>query len=358
MQDTKHHFQVLDGLRGIAALAIVIFHFMEIVQTDYTKNFMGHGFLAVDFFFCLSGFVIAYAYDGRIREMGRLTFFKRRIIRLHPLVVIGSVLGLLAFLFDPYSDASDNYSPWQILLIFLASIFMVPYSVMEDRYFNLFGLNAPAWSLFWEYMASLLYALVLYRISKRWLAMGVVFMASALAMVAYRSDLLVGGWNGDTFWDGGIRIGFSFLMGMLIYRAKWTVKNRLGFLGLSLLLAAALLMPFFAHNWLMELLVVLFFFPCIIALGSATRLESSLTGVCRLFGNISYPLYMTHYAIMWIFAGYFSSGPGEGQLFAVILFGTLALLAFAYVVMKGFDIPIRNYLNKQFAGNREARQYH
>jgi len=83
MQDTKHHFQVLDGLRGIAALAIVIFHFMEIVQTDYTKNFMGHGFLAVDFFFCLSGFVIAYAYDDRIREMGGLTFFKRSFACTH-----------------------------------------------------------------------------------------------------------------------------------------------------------------------------------------------------------------------------------------------------------------------------------
>lgn len=348
MQDTKHHFLVLDGLRGIAALAIVIFHFMEIIEADPSKNFIGHGFLAVDFFFCLSGFVIAYAYDDRVGQMSILAFLKRRMIRLHPLVILGSILGLLAFLFDPYSSASTAYSVWQIVLIFLASLFLVPYPVMEDRYFNLFGLNAPAWSLFWEYIANLLYAFVLHKIRKRWLAVGVAIMAVMLATIAYQSESLMGGWSKDTFWDGGVRIGYSFLMGMLIYRAKWMVKNQLGFLGLSLLLAAALLMPFFAHNWIMELLVVLVFFPCIIVLGRGTRLESSLTAPCRLFGNISYPLYMTHYAVMWIFAGYSNSKPDNGQLFLVILFGTFLLLTFAYVVMKVFDIPIRRYLNKRF----------
>src|ERR1700759_926130 len=101
---TKQHFEILDGLRGIAALAIVMFHFMEWVYTDYSKNFIGHGFLAVDFFFCLSGFVIGYAYDDRILQMGILNFFKSRLIRLHPLVIFGSILGLLAFLFDPFGS--------------------------------------------------------------------------------------------------------------------------------------------------------------------------------------------------------------------------------------------------------------
>src|SRR5881398_1551675 len=88
---TKKHFDLLDGLRGVAALAVVIFHFMEWVFSDYSENFIGHGFLAVDFFFCLSGFVIGYAYDNRIVKMGVGEFFKSRLIRLHPLVVLGSV---------------------------------------------------------------------------------------------------------------------------------------------------------------------------------------------------------------------------------------------------------------------------
>jgi len=88
--ETRQHFEILDGLRGVAALSVVIFHFMEIVYTDYTKNFIGHGFLAVDFFFCLSGFVIAYAYDNRIKKIGTWEFFKSRLIRLHPLIVLGT----------------------------------------------------------------------------------------------------------------------------------------------------------------------------------------------------------------------------------------------------------------------------
>lgn len=84
---SRQHFIILDGLRGIAALAIVIFHFMEWAYPDFSKNFIAHGFLAVDFFFCLSGFVIAYAYDNRIEKMGVLEFFKSRAIRLHPLIL-------------------------------------------------------------------------------------------------------------------------------------------------------------------------------------------------------------------------------------------------------------------------------
>src|SRR3954464_12275134 len=115
---TKQHFEILDGLRGIAALSIVMFHFMEWVYTDYSKNFIAHGFLAVDFFFCLSGFVIGYAYDDRITKMGVREFFKSRVIRLHPLVVAGSVLGLLAFLFDPFGGHPELYSIGKIILAF------------------------------------------------------------------------------------------------------------------------------------------------------------------------------------------------------------------------------------------------
>lgn len=94
---SKQHFHVLDGLRGIAALAVVIFHFMEWIYPDFTENFIGHGFLAVDFFFCLSGFVIAYAYDNRLTKMGVKSFFTSRLIRLHPLVIAGTLLGLWDF---------------------------------------------------------------------------------------------------------------------------------------------------------------------------------------------------------------------------------------------------------------------
>src|SRR5690606_32199108 len=144
-------------------------HFMEWIYPDSSQNFIGHGFLAVDFFFCLSGFVISYAYDNRIGKIGVAEFFKSRLIRLHPLVILGSVLGLLGFLFDPFVNNLELYSTGKIILLFLCSILLIPFPVMEDRAFNLFGLNAPSWSLFWEYVANIVYAFVLCKISRRYL---------------------------------------------------------------------------------------------------------------------------------------------------------------------------------------------
>jgi peptidoglycan/LPS O-acetylase OafA/YrhL len=343
---TKQHFDILDGLRGVAALAVVIFHFMEWVYTDPSKNFIGHGFLAVDFFFCLSGFVIGYAYDDRIAKIGISEFFKSRIIRLHPLVVAGSVLGLLAFLFDPFGGNLQLYSTGKIILTFLCSVLLIPLPVIADRGFNLFSFNAPSWSLFWEYVANIVYAFVLYRVKRGLLLLLTVVSALAICFVAYRSGNLLGGWSGPTFWDGGARISYSFLAGLLIYRSNWIIKNNLGFLGLSVLLFLAFIMPSSKWNWLTEPLVVLIYFPLLIALGAGTVLKPGLKRICVFSGNISYPLYMTHYAVLWMFGNYYTSHkPGTTQLTFIIISGVILLVAAAYLVMIFYDIPVRKYLN-------------
>ncbi|TDE27219.1 acyltransferase [Flavobacterium ranwuense] len=344
---TKQHFEMLDGLRGLAALAIVIFHFMEIVYLP-NKNFIAHGFLAVDFFFCLSGFVIAYAYhQDRIEKMGLAAFFKTRLIRLHPLVIFGSVLGLLAFLYDPFSSHPETYEAGKLILIFLSSVFLIPFPGMPDRYFNLFGLNAPAWSLFWEYVANILYALFLYKLSRRSLFLLTVFAAAGLCFASSRAGgSLLGGWSGETFWDGFARISYSFLAGMLIFRSNWIIKSNIGFLGLSVLLLLAFLMPFTEEwNWLTQPFVVLFYFPLLIALGAGAKLTEGFRKICIFSGKISYPLYMTHYAVMWIFANYYTTyKPETTELFFIVTIGTLLLVGFAYLTMVFYDIPIRKYL--------------
>jgi peptidoglycan/LPS O-acetylase OafA/YrhL len=279
---TKQHFEILDGLRGIAALAIVIFHFMEIVY-EPSKNFIGHGFLAVDFFFCLSGFVIAYAYHDRIGKMKITEFFKLRTIRLHPLVIFGSVLGLLAFLFDPFGGHSETYKTGKLILIFLSSVLLIPFPAMADRYFNLFSFNAPAWSLFWEYVANILYALFLYKLGRRSLFLLTVLAAVGISFTSYRAGNLMGGWSGENFWDGCARISYSFLAGMLIYRSNWIIKSKLGFIGLSALLLLAFLLPFSNWNWLTELIVVLFYFPLLIALGAGATLTQGFLKLCIFF---------------------------------------------------------------------------
>jgi len=343
---TKQHFEILDGLRGIAAIAIVIFHFMEWVYTDYSKNFIGHGFLAVDFFFCLSGFVIAYAYDDRIGKMGLSQFFISRLIRLHPLVISGSILGLLTFLFDPFGGHPELYSAGRIILVFVSSVLLIPLPVMADRSFNLFGFNAPAWSLFWEYIANIVYAFVLCRISRLYLLLITIIAAVVVCFVCYRSGNLLGGWSGPTFWDGGARVSYSFSAGLLMYRSDWIIKNKLGFTGVAVLLFLAFIMPFSKWNWLLEPLVVLFYFPLVIALGAGAGLTAGLKKICLFLGKISYPLYMTHYAVLWMFGNYYTfHKPATMQLAMIITAEVILTIGASYLVMIFYDIPVRKYLS-------------
>ncbi|HTI61083.1 acyltransferase [Mucilaginibacter sp.] len=345
---TKPHFEILDGLRGVAALSVVTFHFMEMAITDYSKNFIGHGFLAVDFFFCLSGFVIAYAYDDRIGKMGVTEFFKSRLIRLHPLVIMGSVLGLLTFLFDPFGGHPELYSAGRIALIFLCSVLLIPFPVVTERAFNLFNLNAPAWSLFWEYIANIFYAFILSKLNKRWLLALTLLAAIPICIIAYRTGNLMGGWSGGTFWDGGARVAYSFLAGMLVYRFNWIIPSKLGFGMMSVLVFAAFIMPFSGWNWLTEPLAVLFYFPLIVALGAGARLSERLRKICVFSGKMSYPLYMTHYAALWMFGNYYASHkPGTVEFSVVVVTSIILLVGVAWLVMTFYDIPVRRYLSRK-----------
>jgi peptidoglycan/LPS O-acetylase OafA/YrhL len=343
---TKRHFAALDGLRGVAALVVVIFHFMEMVIWDYGKLFIGHGWLAVDFFFCLSGFVIGYAYDDRVREMGIWAFFKVRLIRLHPMVVFGSVLGLITLFVDPFRGGPLGYNAGQVVLMFLSSIFLVPYPIMHERGLSLFSLNSPAWSLFWEYVANIFYAILVFRFSRRWLSIATILAAIILCIVGYRAGNLWAGFNGPTFWTGAARISFSFLAGLLVYRSKWIIRTKLGFTALAVLLLVAFVFPYAKGGWIREAAIIIVYFPLLVALGAGVTLGSRAEKFCKFAGNISYPLYMTHYAVIWAFGNYYSSQkPDAPHLALVVTSGVLILVGFAYLVMVFYDMPIRSYLS-------------
>lgn len=348
--NTKQHFEILDGLRGVAAIIVVIYHFMEIAITDYNKNFLSHGFLAVDFFFCLSGFVIAYAYDSRAEHITLMQFIKLRLIRLHPLVLIGSVLGLLTFLFDPYSDFYAIYGFGKTLLLFLASAFLIPYPAMPERYTNLFCLNAPAWSLFWEYIANIFYILILFKLSKQILTVLTVIGAACICYIAVIHTNVSGGWGGQNFFDGGARVLFSFMAGMMVYRFNWIIKNKLGFIGVSILLLMAFLFPYRdQYNWITEPIIVILYFPLLVSLGAGAVLNPALKNVCKLSGEISYPLYMTHYPFVWIYLTYVAVVKPTGMmLFGVIPVSVILLIILAYLIMRFVDAPLRKYLKDKF----------
>jgi peptidoglycan/LPS O-acetylase OafA/YrhL len=137
---------------------------MEFIIPDYANSFIGHAYLAVDFFFCLSGFVVAYAYDSRIKRLGIVEFFKLRLIRLQPMVFIGAIIGLLTFVLDPFHNFFMQYGIKDTIAMFLSSAFMIPHPAMPERYNNLFYFNPPTWSLFWEYISNILYCIIIFLI--------------------------------------------------------------------------------------------------------------------------------------------------------------------------------------------------
>ncbi|HEY8396862.1 MAG TPA: acyltransferase [Flavihumibacter sp.] len=348
---TRQHYLVLDGLRGVAALGVLIFHFMEIAIPDFSQNFIAHGYLAVDFFFCLSGFVIAYAYDSRLEKIGLGNFFKLRLIRLHPLVIIGSVIGLLGFMLDPFSDLQQTTGNVKTFLMFICSCFMIPYPAVPERFSNFFHLNAPTWSLFWEYMANIVYALVLVRIRGKLLWLLAIPAVALLWWESHRSGNISVGWGLGNFWGGGIRVFYSFLIGMLIYRSSWIINTRIPFPVIGVLLFLGLMVPFNeSTTWWVDPLVVMLWFPLLVALGAGAQVSGRAAKICRFFGEISYPLYMVHYPFMWIFYSYtLKYQPPLKEMIFITIIGSLLLIALAYLVLKFVDEPIRTYFRKKMS---------
>src|ERR1700756_5344861 len=234
----KQHFEVLDGLRGSAALLIVIFHVF-----NYSFVFRGpfalvhHAYLAVDFFFALSGFVVAYAYDDRWTRMSILQFFRIRLIRLHPLVLIGATLGLLGYLFDPFSRARNHTDAPMLLLAYITPLLLLPSPPVGGRLHETQALNGPAWSLMQEYLGNVAYALILRRLRTIILAIIVGLSGLLLIWTANTKGSLDGGWGYPEIWMAPLRLTASFVMGLWLYRIHGRIRHpRVGLLALSIVL--------------------------------------------------------------------------------------------------------------------------
>src|SRR6202167_616846 len=218
----KEHFEVLDGLRGSAAFLIVLFHaFNYPFGFSPPLHLMHHAYLAVDFFFGLSGFVVAYAYDDRWTRMTMLQFFRLRLIRLHPLVLIGATLGLLGYLFDPFSKAGNHTTTTMLLLAYVTSLLLLPSASVGGRHNESQALNGPAWSLMQEYLGNIAYALILRRL--RALTLWIVFAISGLALiwVANSKGSLDGGWDYPNIFMAPLRLTVSFVMRLWLYRIHY-----------------------------------------------------------------------------------------------------------------------------------------
>lgn len=143
----KRHFEVLDGLRGTAALLVVVFHLFEAFHPAYTVNPLRHAYLAVDFFFLLSGFVVGYAYDARWPALRVRDFFRVRLVRLHPMALLAVAIGLACYWFDPYVD-HRLIGPRYLLVVVGLGALLLPVPPLPHHYGETHSLNGPCWLLF------------------------------------------------------------------------------------------------------------------------------------------------------------------------------------------------------------------
>jgi peptidoglycan/LPS O-acetylase OafA/YrhL len=367
LTQSKPHYEILDGLRGVAALTVVLFHILEVYSNgDHTEQLINHGYLAVDFFFLLSGYVISYAYDDRWHKMSLADFFKRRIIRLQPMVIAGSVIGALLFYFQNspalgWSGISEVPVGQLIVMMLIGSLLIPVGKGLDIRGWNeMFPLNGPGWSLFYEYIANIMYAVVLRRLSNIVLIILMCIAACFTIQYALTNSAgdLIGGWSIDEakhLYLGTLRLAFPFLAGMVLARTVTLKYTPHAFLSAGLLLLITLSIPRIGGheqpwlNGLYECICLVLVFPFIIWLGAGGKVSGKAATISKFLGDISYPIYITHYPVVYIYMGWVAdNGYTLQQTWLYGVLTAVVCVVLAYGTMKLYDIPFRAFLRKYF----------
>ncbi len=279
----------LDALRGIAAFCVVLFHVRTVFET--APQYSPRAYLAVDFFFVLSGFVMARAYETKLRAgFGGDRFFKARYRRLWPTIAFGSLL------FVPYvREAADGFN-LVFFKVFIANMLLLP-AIGENDFFPL---NAPAWSIFFELVANVIHGMVLWKLRSRALLAIVLVCLCGLAFKALDyGNLDVGAGKGE-FVVGLLRVGFSYTLGILLWR-HWGERKVHRSAGWLALVAMPILFASITHGvmrpWETDLTFVTLASPLILVGGLAIRGGGRLAA---LAGDLSFPLYATHFPVLYI----------------------------------------------------------
>ncbi|WP_343731708.1 acyltransferase [Duganella sp.] len=370
--DTRQHYPILDGLRGVAALMVVAFHLFEAHAASRFVQVINHGYLAVDFFFVLSGFVIGYAYDDRWRSMSTGEFFKRRLIRLHPMIIVGMLIGAVMF----YTQASPTFPKiqdtpvWLMVVVALIGMTLLPVGAALDirGWGEMHPLNGPAWSLFYEYVANILYALFVRKFSNTVLAILVVITAGVLLhyCAAGPNGDVIGGWSLD---PAQIRIGltrllYPFFAGLLLSRVVTVGRIRHAFLLSSLMIVVALALPRFGgetqlwQNGLYDALCIILVFPLVVYIGASGQVHSGIGNkVCAFLGAISYPIYIIHYPIIYTYTAWAQKNkvPLLDAL-PVTAAAFVACVAVAYLCLRFYDVPVRRWLSQRGGASMPSGQ--
>ncbi|MDQ1016557.1 acyltransferase family protein [Streptomyces afghaniensis] len=335
------NYRTLHGIRGVAALCIVALHSPRLFGT--MPGFLG---LAVDLFFVLSGFVLAHAYEDRFRQgTTPLTFLRQRWMRLYPLYAVGLLLGIVHQAMCILYDSPTVAWTWTDLLIALPfALFMLPAPLSLA-----FPFNGPMWSIFFELLANLLWAVFWRPLQSTRVLAGTVVVCGGFyswALMHWENPGL--GLTWVTFPGGLARVGYSFAAGLLIYRLR--DKARTPRIPPLVLMGVLPAMAFFRPGLTGQLLSVLFVFPLVVLLGSRSEPGSGTQRVYESLGKASYCVYVLHrplaallYAVVLRFSGQplESFAPWGGFVFMAML------VAGGLVLTDTFETPARRWLTRR-----------
>ena len=336
---------MLDALRGVAAVGVVIFH----AQTWFGGGYLFlHGDLAVDFFFVLSGFVIEHAYGHRLAlPRGGAAIARTRILRLYPLLVFGTVVGIAVYLLR--NHALGLPLDRQVIADCLASLIPFP-ALWRDA---LFPVDPAVWSLFWELVVNFGFALVLYRMKSPAL---VVFAVALAAMLIVKS-VAAGGLDFGPYrtdWAfGGVRAFYGFIVGMLLLRRvrSYPQAARWSHIWVVIFVIAMLSANPPRGIWSTgyELLVVILVNPMIVLF--AARSAPIVPRIEAWSGAMSYPLYVIHAPILLVVGGVLARTHATAYLpkWLIGLMIVVILVGLADALNRWFDVPVRRYLGRRLA---------
>jgi peptidoglycan/LPS O-acetylase OafA/YrhL len=355
----NHRFLFLDALRGIAALFIVLHH-----APKYLGRILPHysTFLAVDLFFVLSGFVIAFSYENRLlRGLSFRSFVAARLVRLYPVYLLGTVVGfvLLLYIHRGAAYSINSWIPWHSVLF---GVLLVPDFFLSSKTLDIFPIDVPAWSLFGEILANILYgALVCRRLaSNRILALFSLSSLFVLVLWIFRvSGTLDLGSRRESFLCGLARVGYSFFIGVLVYRIYRNNARRPQFRGvLSWVIAGVIctlvilaLTTGLTQPAAAQLAVVAMLFPTLIYFGACVHLSQRWDNISSFLGEMSYPLYLLHIPLFLplyghVFQRLFALHPGLTLLVLPIVVPVYVLIS--WWVAKHYDRPARRLLTRRY----------
>jgi peptidoglycan/LPS O-acetylase OafA/YrhL len=300
--EERVRFDALDSIRGMAALAVMLLH---VTQHAHIRVFPGAA-VAVDLFFCLSGFVLAHAYESRLLSgLSLRIFMVQRVTRLYPMYFFGLIIGSISLLIKSYTGGT-NLSVFSSIVAVACNSIYIPY--LGDYYVlvgvdklggALFPVNDPAWSLFFEFIVNFVFGFVLIYFRRSFDVVLALVGAIGFFIVWYFVRIGPGGWGTDNFFIGVPRVIYGFFSGVLVYKFYAKFKPTLPSINVYLIISIVAILLWFCGSGKQWLIATLFGCPILVLVGGSSKgLGFGFVGnFFRYFGWLSYPVYCVHFPI-------------------------------------------------------------